>query len=117
MLDNCSNYCNISDKTRIEINQLLSNYQKIERPKRRILELMLNSTTPKITNSNKSCLINFFHEPVKININENTGRVIGLDLRNKLNKQIVQVSCGLLIYAIGFEHILLNGVPKTNDDK
>lgn len=78
---------------------------------------MLNSTTPKILNSYKTCLIEFFYEPVKINMDQITGKVTSLKLKNKLNGEIVQVPCGLLIYAIGFEHILLNGLPKTNNDK
>lgn len=117
-LEGCSSSCVIPQETLLQIKDLLNDSQKkIERSKRRILELMLNYATPKNTNSHKRCLIEFFLEPLKIHVDEKTGLVKSLDLRNKLNGEIVQVPCGLLIYAIGFEHILLNGVPKTEDNR
>uniref|UniRef100_A0A915ESY0 NADPH:adrenodoxin oxidoreductase, mitochondrial n=1 Tax=Ditylenchus dipsaci TaxID=166011 RepID=A0A915ESY0_9BILA len=102
-----------------ELRELLnlegcSNY--LDRPKRRILELMANSTSPKSANAARSCSIEFFHAPEEIHVDAN-GRVEFITMRNRLTNQVMLLPCGLLIYAVGFENIVLEGVPTTEDNR
>lgn len=85
---------------------------KLDRPKKRIVELMLDRITPKHKDAERKCSIEFYQAPEAVIMDND--RVAGVQMRNTLTGQITQVPCGLLIYAIGFENILLPGLPQSN---
>lgn len=44
---------------------------------------------------------------------DSNGRVSSLRVLNMTNNSIEELECGLLIYSIGYETIVLDGVPKN----
>lgn len=111
-LDGCSSTIVIPEE---KISQIKETAKTLERPKKRIVELMLDRIVPKHPNSDKKCSIEFYLAPESVTVDENH-RVSGINLRNTLTNEKLHVPCGLLIYAIGFENILLPGLPQ-NDGK
>lgn len=68
--------------------ELAENLQSFDRPRRRLLELMLKSTKSKFTTSERNLIFEFFTQPEKIHLDE-TGRVSGLEIFNtRTNKRI-----------------------------
>jgi hypothetical protein len=104
----CTTHCHISEQLSAEIRQ---NLGTVERSKKRILELMLNHSTGGSV-SDKQLDMDFFLIPTKINIDE-SGRVSGIEVCNTQTNQTFQLTCRLLIYAVGFENFFLDGLPKT----
>ena len=101
-LDGCSSSCLIPDE---KIPELMQQMKEADRPKRRILELMLESRTPKNKDCDRSCSIEFFRVPKSIQV-DSQGRVESIDVVNALTKgnfiyppshnrpHIIQKSCG-----------------------
>lgn len=58
----------------------------------------------------------FHRRPLAIEVDSSRGgRVCAIRVQNSLTNVEETIPCGLLIYAIGFEHILLNGLPKAEN--
>lgn len=103
----------IPDEMIPQIRQALAS---LDRPKKRIVELMLERAVPRHPDAHKRCSIEFYLSPEAVLV-DSTNRVSGIQLRNTLTNEVVTVPCGLLIYAIGFENILLPGLPRTNEGR
>ena len=112
-LENCTVSTLISDN---EAQSISDSLEKFDRPKKRILQLMLDRRIPKNPNGLKKCEIEFFQKPISVD-KDSSGRVQAVDLQHSVTGEITKISCGLLIYAIGFENVILPGLPTTKDNK
>uniref|UniRef100_A0A183C1B1 Elongin-C n=1 Tax=Globodera pallida TaxID=36090 RepID=A0A183C1B1_GLOPA len=95
---------------------------EMERPRQRLLKLMLdnaNSNHHEEDNKNdgKRMLQLHFHRRPQVVQTDGGGRVRALSVQNGLDGSVEDFPCGLLIYAIGFEHVHLPGVPTREDGK
>jgi hypothetical protein len=63
----------------------------------------------------KTLQLQFNRRPIAIETDGNTngGKLRALHVQNTLTGREELIPCNLLIYAVGFEHLLLNGVPRT----
>ena len=77
---------------------------------------MLDRRIPKNPNGLKKCDIEFFQKPISID-KDPSGRIQAVDLQHSATGEITKIPCGLLVYAIGFENVLLPGLPTTKDNK
>ena len=57
----------------------------------------------------------FNSRPTKIELNNKNDSINALYIQNNLDNLIENIECSLLIVAIGFENILLNGLPKNEN--
>ncbi|KAI1715399.1 pyridine nucleotide-disulfide oxidoreductase domain-containing protein [Ditylenchus destructor] len=110
-LEGCSNHCIIPEET---ISKMKEVSNVADRPKKRILELMMNFTVPKHPGHERQCSIEFFKVIESIQTNSK-GRVESIKVRDRQTNELIEVPCDLLIYAIGFENILLEGVPRKDN--
>lgn len=110
-LDECSSSINITDDEANVIAELLPS---LERPSKRILQLMLDRRHPKHVNARHQCIINFHYRPVSVE-KDSTSRIKGVLMEHSVTKQPLYVPCGLLIYAIGYENVLLPGLPTAEN--
>ncbi|CEF61065.1 NADPH:adrenodoxin oxidoreductase, mitochondrial [Strongyloides ratti] len=92
------------------------NIDKYPRPLKRILELMINHILEQEKNvdGEKNGVIGFYKSPVKVHKNS-SNRIEALDIKNNLTNEIKTIPCDLLIYAIGFETYILNGLPQISN--
>uniref|UniRef100_A0A914HA78 Elongin-C n=1 Tax=Globodera rostochiensis TaxID=31243 RepID=A0A914HA78_GLORO len=95
---------------------------QMERPRQRLLKLMLdnvNSNHREADNQidGKRMLQLHFHRRPHVVQLDSGGRVRALSVQNVLDGSVEDFPCGLLIYAIGFEHVHLPGVPTREDGK
>lgn len=110
-LENCSVSTTIPEDESTNISAILG---KLERPKKRILQLMLERRFPKNVNGQKNCEIKFYQKPISIE-KDKTGRIKSVCMENSLTGEITNVPCGLLIYAIGYENVVLPGLPAKDN--
>ncbi|TMS37704.1 hypothetical protein L596_004584 [Steinernema carpocapsae] len=96
-----------------EIDTLLEKASSLQRPKRRVTELLLKNAFPDGQYS-KQCRLLFHNKPTGV-LKDSVGRVSAVEFIDSRTNEIIQLPCGLLIYSIGFENIILDGVPKTED--
>uniref|UniRef100_A0A1I7YDR0 NADPH:adrenodoxin oxidoreductase, mitochondrial n=1 Tax=Steinernema glaseri TaxID=37863 RepID=A0A1I7YDR0_9BILA len=103
----------ISNIEREEVERLLEASSHMPRPKRRVTELLLkNWSTSK--DSLKHCRLLFHNRPTAV-FNDASKRVSAVEFTDARTGDVRKIECGLLIYSIGFENIILKGVPKTED--
>ncbi|KAK0398115.1 hypothetical protein QR680_002434 [Steinernema hermaphroditum] len=108
-----SSVFSIGDITKEEVESLLAESSRMPRPKRRVTELLLKNWSSPGSNS-KHCQLLFHNRPTSV-LNDSSGRVAAVEFTDGRSGTIRQIPCGLLIYSIGFENIILEGVPKTED--
>jgi len=112
-MDDCRTYCDLSNEVK---DHMMKELNQMERPRKRLAELILKHTSlPKLPGVEKKLTLEFYWRTEKILV-DNTGRVQSLQLINHLNERI-EVPCRLLIYAIGFENVLLDGLPRTENNR
>uniref|UniRef100_A0A914LEY8 FAD/NAD(P)-binding domain-containing protein n=1 Tax=Meloidogyne incognita TaxID=6306 RepID=A0A914LEY8_MELIC len=112
-LEGVNSHClidsNLKEKLEKELNLM-------ERPRRRIVELMLNFAEEKKSSpTQKSLKLLFNSRPTKIELSNKNDSINALYIQNNLDNLIEKIECSLLIVAIGFENILLNGLPKNEN--
>uniref|UniRef100_A0AC34QJW3 NADPH:adrenodoxin oxidoreductase, mitochondrial n=1 Tax=Panagrolaimus sp. JU765 TaxID=591449 RepID=A0AC34QJW3_9BILA len=112
-MEGCTVSTAIADDEALAISEIVD---KMDRPKKRILQLMLERRLPKNPDAPKKCTVEFFQKPVSIEKNS-SGRIEAVNFENSLTGKSQRVPCGLLIYAIGYQNVLLPGVPTTPDNK
>uniref|UniRef100_A0A7E4UU66 NADPH:adrenodoxin oxidoreductase, mitochondrial n=1 Tax=Panagrellus redivivus TaxID=6233 RepID=A0A7E4UU66_PANRE len=112
-LENVTASTKISDEIAAALEKALPS---LERPKKRILQLMLDRRSPKFPTADKSCAVEFFQKPVSIE-SDAAGRINAVTMENTQTGEQTRVPCGLLIYAIGYENVLLPGLPTNADGK
>uniref|UniRef100_A0AC35GEU4 NADPH:adrenodoxin oxidoreductase, mitochondrial n=1 Tax=Panagrolaimus sp. PS1159 TaxID=55785 RepID=A0AC35GEU4_9BILA len=110
-LDQCSSSTNITDEEAEEITKLIPT---LERPSKRILQLMLDRRQPKNVNAPMKCTINFHHKPIEVE-KDSKNRIKGVQMEHSITKKSLYVPCGLLIYAIGYENVILPGLESSGN--
>ncbi|KAL7071946.1 hypothetical protein ACQ4LE_008573 [Meloidogyne hapla] len=105
---NCSIDPYLKEKLKDELNLM-------ERPRRRIVELMLNFAEEPKSPHQKSLKLIFNSRPTKIELDQKNDSINALYIQNNLNNLLERIECSLLIIAIGFENVLLNGLPKNEN--
>ncbi|KAL3070649.1 hypothetical protein niasHT_032439 [Heterodera trifolii] len=113
-------HCVISE---VEAAKLKNDLAQMERPKQRLLKLMLDNVPHSdhcedgIANDGRRLLQFHFHRLPEAIQMDSSGRMRGLSVRNTHDGSTEIFPCGLLIYAIGFEHAHLPCVPTREDGK
>lgn len=79
------------------IPQIKEAIPKLDRPKKRIVELMIDRVVPKHKNEGKTCSIEFYQAPESIEKDE-SGRVKSVELKNTITGEKTRVPCSLFIY-------------------
>lgn len=93
--------------------RLIENLPKLERKKRRLTEVIVKNIG--IASGLRQCHFLFHRVPKKISAGKN-GSIVEVTVENTENGKTEKLSCGLLIYSIGYETLVLDGVPQ-NDKK
>ncbi|MCP9264211.1 Ribonuclease P protein subunit p20 [Dirofilaria immitis] len=106
-LPNCSFSVEIGD---FDLLALKETQQTLPRPKKRIAELILNSSHLDKPNSDRHCQLLFRRTPTKV-VTDNQGLVKALQVTHSLSGRKEDLPCGLLLYCIGFENVALDGIP------
>ncbi|CAB3406698.1 unnamed protein product [Caenorhabditis bovis] len=84
---------------------------KMERKKKRLTEVLLKHVG--VPAGPKRCSFLFHHVPQEI-ISDSEGNIKALRVLNKESNEIVEMPCELLIYSIGYETLVLDGIPKND---
>ncbi|CAD5219844.1 unnamed protein product [Bursaphelenchus okinawaensis] len=112
-LKNVSSFCEISESIEFEMRKELS-HPETSRRNRRLWELMLKHKDVSDTNG-KNSIIKFYQRPTRILL-DGEGKIERLELENPLTGNKLIVPCSLLIYAIGFQSMHLDGVPVDENN-
>ncbi|VDM95176.1 unnamed protein product [Thelazia callipaeda] len=110
-LPNCSFSVEIDDHDKSAIENAK---QSLPRPRKRIMELLLNSCSRNIPQHDPYCQMLFRRTPKQV-LMDSHGFVTALQVTHSLSEQVENLPCGLLIYCIGFENMALNGIPTDEN--
>ncbi|CAJ0928852.1 unnamed protein product, partial [Mesorhabditis belari] len=86
-----------------------------DRRKKRLFQVMLdNLASPAKTRQTKECNFVFNHVPVSVEKN-NENFVQSVRFNDQIAQKEVSYPCDLLIYSIGYENIILDGLPVNEN--
>ncbi|GMR47649.1 hypothetical protein PMAYCL1PPCAC_17844, partial [Pristionchus mayeri] len=89
--------------------KLRAGLEKMERPKKRLMQLLLENIRPRV--GEKQCSFLFRRTPKEIKADE-SGRVRAV-VFERPDGSIEEIEAGLVIASLGFEAVLLDGLPKN----
>ncbi|KAK5968789.1 hypothetical protein GCK32_002735 [Trichostrongylus colubriformis] len=90
---------------------LKESVEKMDRRRKRLMKLLLDGVGP--PQGEKQCRFLSFRVPEEI-IPDKEGRISAVRLLNKRTGNKEELPCGLLIYSIGYQTVVLEGLP-TNE--
>ncbi|KAK6044251.1 hypothetical protein COOONC_18244 [Cooperia oncophora] len=93
-----------------QVNSLKEAMPRMERRKKRLMKVLLDGVGP--AQGERQCRFLSFRIPKEIVPDEN-GRVSVVRLLNKHTGNEEELPCGLLIYSIGYQAVVLDGLPKN----
>ncbi|VDM43379.1 unnamed protein product [Toxocara canis] len=112
-LPGCSFTMQLSDADLKAINESLAS---LPRPRKRLTELMMKNWNRDEPRSRRHCELLFRRSPVEI-LADDDGWVSGVRMRNSQTETLEDLRCGLLIYSLGFENVVLDGVPQDENGR
>ncbi|CAD6192804.1 unnamed protein product [Caenorhabditis auriculariae] len=98
------------DMSREDEETLRSELPKFERKKKRLTELLLKFAGK--PNGPRQCHFLFNRVPQEV-LSDSCGRVKAIKVFNKYTNETETVPCSLLIYSIGYQTLILDGVPQN----
>uniref|UniRef100_A0AAF5Q3C0 NADPH:adrenodoxin oxidoreductase, mitochondrial n=1 Tax=Wuchereria bancrofti TaxID=6293 RepID=A0AAF5Q3C0_WUCBA len=110
-LSNCSFSVEIENSDLLAVKEV---QDTLSRPKKRIVELILNNSHLDKPMSDRHCQLLFRRTPTKV-LTDSRGMVKALQVTHSLTGHKEDVPCGLLLYCIGFENVALDGVPVNEN--
>lgn len=90
-----------------------SSLTTLQRPKRRLIQLLLKNVATTLVQP-RQCQIFFRRSPCEVRINKE-GAVKSIVLKNERTKIYDILPCGMLIYCLGYENMVLSGLPKNDN--
>ncbi|CAL2040876.1 unnamed protein product [Caenorhabditis brenneri] len=91
---------------------LIESLPKLERKKKRLTEVLVKNIG--IASGLRQCHFLFHRVPKKI-VADSAGQVKELVVDNTENGSQETLECGLIIYSLGYETLVLDGVPQNQD--
>ncbi|CAI4231831.1 unnamed protein product [Auanema sp. JU1783] len=90
--------------------QLKIDIASFDRRKKRLLQVLVDGVRQ--PEGEKQCQFLFNRSPIEI-IADSNNRITSVVFKNSLTNEKEEMPCGLLVYSIGFETVVLDGVPKN----
>ncbi|XGW30249.1 hypothetical protein V3C99_009328 [Haemonchus contortus] len=94
-----------------QVKQLEEVLPKMARPRKRLMKVLLDGVRP--PQGEKQCRFLSFRIPEAV-LPNNDGRISAVRFLNKRTGCKEEIPCGLLIYSIGFQTVVLDGLPKND---
>uniref|UniRef100_A0A1I7TE43 NADPH:adrenodoxin oxidoreductase, mitochondrial n=1 Tax=Caenorhabditis tropicalis TaxID=1561998 RepID=A0A1I7TE43_9PELO len=91
---------------------LIESLPKLERKKRRLTEVLVKNIG--VASGQRQCHFLFHRVPKRV-IADSNGIVREITVENIENEKVETFACGLLIYSIGYETLVLDGVPQNQN--
>uniref|UniRef100_A0A0M3HUK8 NADPH:adrenodoxin oxidoreductase, mitochondrial n=1 Tax=Ascaris lumbricoides TaxID=6252 RepID=A0A0M3HUK8_ASCLU len=113
VMPGCSFAMELSDIDQKTINESLDS---LPRPRKRLIELMMKNWNRDAQRKARHCQLLFRRAPTEV-IADDAGWVKAVRTRNSQSGAVEDLPCGLLIYSLGYENVLLDGVPKNDDGR
>lgn len=90
--------------------KLIESLPKLERKKKRLTEVLVKNIG--VASGPRQCRFLFHRVPEKVTA-DSRGMVQELIVRNMETEKTETLPCGLLVYSIGYETLVLDGVPQN----
>ncbi|WKY03465.1 hypothetical protein Q1695_004877 [Nippostrongylus brasiliensis] len=94
-----------------ELAGLKDTLATMERRKQRLMKVIIDGVRP--PQGDKQCRFMNYRVPEEV-LTSSSGRVQAVRVLNKRSGKREEVPCGLLIYSIGYQTVVLDGVPKND---
>ncbi|CAI2351437.1 unnamed protein product [Caenorhabditis sp. 36 PRJEB53466] len=94
----------------VDKEKLIESMPGLERKKKRLTEVLVKNTG--VASGQRQCHFLFHRVPERIE-SDRDGRIESVTVKNTENGTTEKLPCGLLIYSIGYETLVLDGVPQN----